>query len=147
MQNKLLTIFQSQLTTIKQYPYLTQALPISCMSKACFDKLRYWAYAKTNTYIQSKWCQWQQSSDPLAQPPAPWNSPEKFQQQFIVCKHLLCPIILGLEFFPELPHWYWLVFHKTVTLTPMTPIHCSIRFYTLSYYTLTRYLHCHHHTY
>ena len=34
-------------------------------------------------------------SEPLH---VPLNSLKTFQQQFIVCEHLICPIILGLDF-------------------------------------------------
>ena len=70
---------------------------ISYMSKACFDKLDPKPVLVPHTHIQSKWYQWQQ-------PRSSRNHymylefPQKFQQQLIVCKHLLCPVILGLDF-------------------------------------------------
>ena len=51
----------------------------------------------TNAHIQRKWCQWQQSWSSQNHYMYPWIS-KKFQQQFIVCKHLLWPIILRVDF-------------------------------------------------
>ena len=70
---------------------------IYCMSIACFDKLQTksvlvqtHAYKVNGADISSL--------GPLRTTICTLEFPTKFQQQFIVCKYLFCPIILGLDF-------------------------------------------------
>ena len=70
---------------------------ISCMSKACFDKLQpKSALVQTHTYKVNDANN--NSVGPLRTTTCNFEFPKKFQQQFIVCKHLLHPVILGLHF-------------------------------------------------
>ena len=70
---------------------------ISCMSKACFDKLQTKpALVQTHTYKVNGANG--NSLGPLGMTTCTLEFPKNFQQQFIVCEHLLCPIILGLDF-------------------------------------------------
>ena len=66
------------------------------MSKACFDKLDpQTPLTATQTYrvndVDGS------SLGPLGTTTCTLEFPKKFQQQFIVCEHLLKPIILGLD--------------------------------------------------
>ena len=70
---------------------------ISCMSKACFDKLQ-----PKPALVQIHTCKVNGASGnslgPLGMTTCTLEFPTQFQQQFIVCKHLIQPIMLGLDF-------------------------------------------------
>ena len=70
---------------------------ISCMSKACFDKLDPKPLL-TATYMYMVNSADSNSLSPLDATMYTLEFPKKFQQQFIVWEHLLRPIILGLVF-------------------------------------------------
>ena len=73
------------------------------MSKACFDKLQPKPkFLQTNIYKVNSANR--NSLGPIGMTTCTFEFPKKFQQQFIVCKHLLGPIILGLDF----SHNYWI---------------------------------------
>ena len=65
---------------------------ISCMSKRCFDKLDL-----TLTHTHKVKGANGNKGGPLGITSCTLEFPKKFQPQFIVCKHLLWPIILGLD--------------------------------------------------
>ena len=70
---------------------------ISCMSKACFDKLQPKSkLVQTNTYKVNG--AEGNSLGPIGMTTCTIEFPKKFQQQFIICKHLLQPVVLGLDF-------------------------------------------------
>ena len=67
------------------------------MSKACFDKLDPTPkLTQTHTYKVNDANS--NNLGPLGTTIYTLEFPRKFQQQFIVCEHLLQPIILGLDF-------------------------------------------------
>ena len=70
---------------------------ISCMSKACFDKLQ-----PKPTLVQTHAYKVNGANDnslgPLGTIKCTLEFPTKFQQQFIVCEHLHHPVILALIF-------------------------------------------------
>ena len=70
---------------------------ISCMSKACFDKLDYKPLLITKCTYRVNGADGN-SLGPLTTTTCTLEFPKMFQQQFIVCEHLLRPIILGLDF-------------------------------------------------
>ena len=70
---------------------------ISCMSKACFDKLQPKAALVPKHAYKANGANGN-SLGPLRTTTCTLEFPKKFQQQFIVCEHLLHPIILGLDF-------------------------------------------------
>ena len=70
---------------------------ISCMSKACFDKLQPKpALVQTHTYKVNGTNG--NSLGPIRTTTCTLEFPKIFQQQFIVCQHLLWPVILGPDF-------------------------------------------------
>ena len=81
---------------MKQYLFNTGAT-ISCMSKACFDKL-YLKPKLTQTYTYKVNGANANSLGPLGTPTCTLEFTRKFQQQSIVCEHLLRSIILELDF-------------------------------------------------
>ena len=86
-----------QLTIITP-PLLDTGATISCMSKACFDKLQPKpALVQTHAYKVNG--AYGNSLGPFRTTTCTLKFPKKFQQRFIVCKHLLCPVILGLIFY------------------------------------------------
>ena len=70
---------------------------ISCMSKAFFEKLQpKLTLVQTNTYEVN--CANGNSLGHIGMTTYALEFPKKFQQQFIICKHLLQTVILGLDF-------------------------------------------------
>ena len=70
---------------------------ISCMLKVCFDKLQpKLVLVQTCAYKVN--CANCNSLGPHGTTTCTLEFPTKFQQQFIVCKHLFCLAILGLDF-------------------------------------------------
>ena len=67
------------------------------MSKACFDKLQP-KQALIPKLSHKVNCANGNSLGPLKTTTCTLKFPKTFQQQFIVCEHLLCPIVLGLDF-------------------------------------------------
>ena len=70
---------------------------ISCMSETCFEKLDPKPPLITQDTYRGNDAD-SNSLDPLGTTTFTLDFPKKFQQQFIVCEHLLRPIILGLDF-------------------------------------------------
>ena len=70
---------------------------ISCMSKSHFDKLQPQPQlVKTSAYRVN--CADGNGLGPIGMTTHTLKFRPKFQWQFIVCKNLLCPVILGLDF-------------------------------------------------
>ena len=67
------------------------------MSKACFDKLQP-KPALVQTHIYKVNGPGGNSLGPLRMTICTLEFRQKFQQQFIVCEHLLQPVILGIDF-------------------------------------------------
>ena len=81
-------IFQSQLTTIKTISLFDTDATISCMSKTCFVKLDpIPTLAQTQMYKVNGTNG--DSLSPLDATTCTLEFPKKFQQQFIVCEHLV----------------------------------------------------------
>ena len=70
---------------------------ISCMSKTCFEKLDPKPTLKQTHTLKVNGTD-SSSHGPLGTTACTLEFPRKFQQQFIVCKHWLWPIIVGLDF-------------------------------------------------
>ena len=118
---------------------------ISCVSKACFDKLDpKLPLTETHTYKVNGADS--NSLSPLGTTTCTLEFPKMLEQQFIVCEHLLRPLILGLDFSHNYLigiSWFstkqlhlhqgpWLI----VVSDPMPfPLH------------IIKYPHCHCHTY
>ena len=70
---------------------------IPCMCKSCFDKLQPQPkLAQTSTYRVI--CANGNGLGPIEMTTHALKFTKKFHHQFIVCKHLLLPVILGLDF-------------------------------------------------
>ena len=70
---------------------------ISCLSKACFDKLQpQQNLVRTNTYRVNSVNG--NILGPIGMTTCTLEFPQKFHQQFIVCENLFGPVILGLDF-------------------------------------------------
>ena len=79
------------------YLCLMTGTTISCISKACFNKLHpKWTLVQTNIYKVNG--SNGNSHGPIGTGMCTLAFPKKFQQQFIICEHLLCHVILELNF-------------------------------------------------
>ena len=89
--------FPVTINTINTISLFDTGATISCMPKACFDKLQ-----PKPTLVQTHTIKVNgadgNSLGPIRMTACTFEFPQKFQQQFIVCKYLFQPIILGLDF-------------------------------------------------
>ena len=84
----MLQFFLSQFTKITPFLCLIQELPFPVCQKACFEKLQpKLTLVQTHTYKVNGANS--NSLGPIRMTTCTLEFPPKFQQQFIVCKHLL----------------------------------------------------------